>query len=266
MVAEFLDALPGDSHWAFQDWRLDQPDGFYLTQKSREHYRLHHVGCHHIGGPFWDGVAHGTVSSVTANQKICSPEPTELFAWLANGSFSHSICRHCVVTSNPHHLRASDSAKQRMAGWLADLKDWKKDHPDEMWHPNTKVTPSTANDAWNFQEELTDDLPLVEGARLVVQVNAFERNPLARQMCIAHYGTNCSVCGFNFMDTYGSSAANYIHVHHLVPLACIGEQYIIDPIKDLRPVCPNCHAAIHLRQPPYGIEELTCMLKGAANA
>ena len=36
-----------------------------------------------------------------------------------------------------------------------------------------------------------------------------------------------------------------IHVHHLKSLAEIGHSYQVDPIKDLMPVCPNCHAVIH---------------------
>ena len=122
------------------------------------------------------------------------------------------------------------------------------------------------HDTWSFQEELGIEEPLVEGASFTVQVSAFERNPVARQKCIANYGTGCSVCGFNFGFTYGRSTEGYIHVHHLKPLASISEEYVIDPIKDLRPVCANCHAVIHLRQPPYSIEEVKDMLHGDENA
>lgn len=120
--------------------------------------------------------------------------------------------------------------------------------------------------AWAFQEEMGTEEQLVEGASFTVQVSAFERNPVARRKCIDHYGTNCAVCGFDFGVAYGSSAAGYAHVHHLKPLASIGEEYVIDPIKDLRPVCANCHAVIHLRRPPYSIEEVKGMLHGGANA
>lgn len=119
---------------------------------------------------------------------------------------------------------------------------------------------------WSFQEELPSDEPLVEGASFTVKVSAFERNPVARQRCVAHYGTSCAVCGFSFGVTYGRTAAGYAHVHHLKPLASIGKEYLIDPIKDLRPVCANCHAVIHLRQPPYSIEEVKDMLNGGAEA
>lgn len=129
---------------------------------------------------------------------------------------------------------------------------------------HAKLTIQTKSESeemvWHFQEELPADEPLFEGARRVVQVNAFERNSKVRQKCIAHYGTSCSVCGFNFGSTYAGSADDYIHVHHLKPLASIGEEYAIDPIKDMRPVCANCHAVIHLRQPPYSIKEMKEML------
>lgn len=119
---------------------------------------------------------------------------------------------------------------------------------------------------WSFQEELGTEETIVEGASFTVQVNAFERNPVARQKCIAHYGTSCVVCGFKFGAVYGSSAEGYIHVHHLKPLASIGEEYVIDPIKDLRPVCANCHAVIHLRPHPYSIEEVKGFSRRDANA
>ena len=38
-------------------------------------------------------------------------------------------------------------------------------------------------------------------------------------------------------------------------------EYRLDPIRDLRPVCPNCHAVIHRREPPFSIEEIKHMLE-----
>ena len=69
------------------------------------------------------------------------------------------------------------------------------------------------------------------------------------------------VCGFSFGATYGEVAEGYIHVHHLVPLSEIGEGYEVDPVKDLRPVCPSCHAVIHLGRPPYKPEEIRDFIK-----
>lgn len=89
-----------------------------------------------------------------------------------------------------------------------------------------------------------------------ITVNSYERNQVARKKCIDRYGTTCAVCGFSFKDKYGTIAEDFIHIHHLKPLYTINKEYEINPITDLRPVCPNCHAVIHLRDPVYSIEEL----------
>ncbi|MGC9455218.1 MAG: HNH endonuclease [Phycisphaerae bacterium] len=47
-----------------------------------------------------------------------------------------------------------------------------------------------------------------------------------------------------------------MEVHHLCPLSEVGKEYQIDPIRDLRPVCPNCHAMIHRQTPALPISEL----------
>lgn len=84
-----------------------------------------------------------------------------------------------------------------------------------------------------------------EGVKKTITINAYERNSEARLKCLEYYGTNCEICGFNFEDTYGKIGKGYIHVHHLTPLSEIAEEYELDPIRDLRPVCPNCHAMLH---------------------
>ena len=104
---------------------------------------------------------------------------------------------------------------------------------------------------------------LVEGSIKTIAINAYERNPKARKICIEHYGTVCSACEFNFQNKYGSVGRGYIHVHHLTLMSEVKEDYVIDPIRDLRPICPNCHAIIHTRKPPYTIEEMRKILSNA---
>ena len=95
-----------------------------------------------------------------------------------------------------------------------------------------------------------------EGAVHQVQVNSYERDRAARRACINHYGPACTICGFVFEEHYGAIGEGYIHVHHLVPISDIGENYRVDPIEDLRPICPNCHAMIHRKRPPLTIEDV----------
>ncbi len=110
-------------------------------------------------------------------------------------------------------------------------------------------------------EELPSETEYVEGAARSVLVNAYERNRRARERCLRRYGRSCAACGFDFEARYGESAAGYIQVHHIVPIARIGKEYRLNPITDLRPVCPNCHAVIHRREPPFSIEEVKQMLQ-----
>ncbi|TXK79860.1 HNH endonuclease [Paenibacillus sp. N3.4] len=67
-------------------------------------------------------------------------------------------------------------------------------------------------------------------------------------------------CGFDFEVFYGQVGHGFIQVHHLVPLHSIRKTYKLHPIKDLRPVCANCHAIIHKHKPELSIEELSNMI------
>lgn len=102
---------------------------------------------------------------------------------------------------------------------------------------------------------------LMEGALHRVTANRFERNPIARRACIAHYGASCVVCGFSFENVFGFRGKGFIHVHHLSPLARQQGSYTVDPIRDLRPVCPNCHAMLHQNDPPTSIDDLRAELR-----
>jgi 5-methylcytosine-specific restriction protein A len=103
-----------------------------------------------------------------------------------------------------------------------------------------------------------------EGTPNQVLVTKYERNPFARKTCIDHYGLSCIVCGFNFEEKYGKLGKDFIHVHHLKKVATVGEEYQIDPINDLRPVCPNCHAMIHKKKESYKINEIKELMKKAS--
>lgn len=94
----------------------------------------------------------------------------------------------------------------------------------------------------------------VEGDARTIVAEAYERDPRARAACIAVHGYACAVCAVVLEDRYGEVAREFIHVHHLMPIAKIGKSHELDPVKDLRPVCPNCHAILHRQDPPLTIE------------
>lgn len=107
-----------------------------------------------------------------------------------------------------------------------------------------------------YPDDLEPGKKYVEGAKKQVRVNAYERDLKARKACLRHHGFDCVVCGFNFQACYGAIGNEFIHVHHLKPLALTDGEYELDAVADLRPVCPNCHAMLHRGVSVLSIEEL----------
>jgi len=153
-------------------------------------------------------------------------------------------------------------------------------HPEERWTPQSsgisisKVAAEDLEQKWfEFLQEnaLTErriasavgesDGFFTEGTEKQVLQTRYERNPHARRKCIEVHGFCCSVCDFNFQRTFGELGRDFIHVHHLQMIANSNGEYAIDPVNDLRPVCPNCHAMIHRKNPPYSIEEMKAIIQ-----
>jgi 5-methylcytosine-specific restriction protein A len=127
----------------------------------------------------------------------------------------------------------------------------------DVWHEHLE---SIRWQGVQLPDELAGTEAFREGASTQVLVNRYERSPQARRACLDHHGTTCAVCGFDFGAVYGSLGEGYIHVHHLTDLSLVGDDYEIDPVADLRPVCPNCHAMLHRRRPALSIDALREML------
>jgi 5-methylcytosine-specific restriction enzyme A len=147
------------------------------------------------------------------------------------------------------------------------LADGKFDPRGYLWTMNPNLARAleelgvVSEREFRFPEQVNEGVVYKEGAASRITINAYERNPQARKRCIEYYGARCFVCSFDFETTYGELGRGYIHVHHLRRLSDIGKEYNVDPIADLRPICPNCHAMIHTRTPPYSIEEMQTMLR-----
>ncbi len=70
----------------------------------------------------------------------------------------------------------------------------------------------------------------------------------------------CSVCGFDFEKVYKELGKGYIEIHHEVPIYQYSnegfQQYIGDAVKQMKPLCANCHRMIHRKKKPLSIDEL----------
>jgi 5-methylcytosine-specific restriction protein A len=109
----------------------------------------------------------------------------------------------------------------------------------------------------------TESAGEAEGGAQQVLVTRYERSQINRAACIEIHGTRCKACDVDFGLRYGKIGEGFIEVHHIEPVSGIAPGTIVDPSTDLAPVCPNCHAMLHRRKPPYSIDELRSILQDA---
>lgn len=100
------------------------------------------------------------------------------------------------------------------------------------------------------------DYKLVEGWEIHLDSVRYGRSSFARKLCLQEFGYRCSVCDFDFESKYGEIGREFIHVHHENNLSLQAEVHIVNPIEDLKPVCPNCHAMLHKTTPAMTIDSL----------
>lgn len=145
--------------------------------------------------------------------------------------------------------------------------EFEKPEQEWLWIMRSTVAGALEKMGWielehtDIPDEVDMSAPLYEGAVRRIAVNAYERSSVAREKCILHYGCRCAACGMTLAEKYGETAQGLIHVHHLRQLAETNAEYRVDPVADLRPVCPTCHAVIHSRTPAFTIEEITAMIE-----
>ncbi|MFF1251577.1 HNH endonuclease [Pseudarthrobacter sp. NPDC058329] len=153
--------------------------------------------------------------------------------------------------------------------------------PEVMWRDavtrSTLAVPPAADpglrQVWREHRPTAEPFRLVPGtcppdAVHTMDVNRYEHNPDARRVCLAFHGTACAACGFSFEASYGETGMGFIDVHHVVPPAMLGAGYQLDPVADLIPLCPNCHAMVHRgvgSGPPRTVSELRSILSAAGH-
>lgn len=93
-----------------------------------------------------------------------------------------------------------------------------------------------------------------EGRKKLSETATYERSKLLREYAIKYYTKNgkisCHCCSFNFEDFYGSEIGKgFIEIHHTKPIFKYEdedlENILKDAVKNLIPVCSNCHRMIH---------------------
>jgi len=185
---------------------------------------------------------------------LSAPEPADGWGW--PGRYGGDVGEMSLLT----HFVPLDYLKSEMPdfGWARYPRSYTTldDATAQLMESTLR---SYDRDSLEFEPDSIE--PAVEGARRLVYVNAYERSRKARDACKHIHGSACAACGLDFGRVYGPSHKGFIHVHHLRPISEIGEEYVVDPVADLIPVCPNCHAVIHSASPPLTVDEVRELLK-----
>jgi 5-methylcytosine-specific restriction protein A len=190
-----------------------------------------------------------------------SASQTALILRTRHGSLNLEVGRYAKRISKHYDINLTIRSKKQYKFYdlffngLPDDKNF-------VWQLRPELVEALEKMGLTDDERFPDELPtdtaetLFEDIKRTITVNTYERNSKARELCVKHWKAICSVCDFDFEKTYGELGKGFIHVHHLIPVSQIGKTYEVDPVKDLRPVCPNCHAMLHKKSPPYAIDEM----------
>jgi hypothetical protein len=192
---------------------------------------------------------------------------TKRSAASSDATFHRSGCRHIsglVSGQRPDAFTKHEYIKV-CADTTGALVQWTREHRPNAVGEVTSCQTCEPEVEFAFElnpDEIADPETYPEGTTRTVAVNRYERSTAARRACLEHHGTACLVCNFDFAEQYGESiGAGFIHVHHEKPLAQTDGERNVDPVEDLKPVCPNCHAMLHKKTPPFTIDELRSRLR-----
>lgn len=105
-------------------------------------------------------------------------------------------------------------------------------------------------------------LPESEGRSRLIEATVYQRSLKNRARALQIHGTACAACGFDFNAFYGTDLArHYIEVHHRTSVTEVDGQ-IVDPAKDLVPLCSNCHSMVHrVRGKILDVQELKTIIE-----
>ncbi|MCA4135558.1 HNH endonuclease [Arthrobacter sp. M4] len=213
-------------------------------------------------------------------------------AWLILRGSASGLIGHGVVTSVPYEARETNDRGTNEPKLFVDvdfdallnvgdqipLRELVERASNTNWSESTSVQRVASTDEASVRAVWAEYAPVDENDPILpspgsfpadaltrVTMNRYERDSHARRLCLAHYGTSCAACGFSFEETYGQAGEGFIHIHHVVPMNQLGPRYELDPIRDLIPLCPNCHYMAHRRQVPYTLSELRHMMRHAGH-
>ncbi len=142
--------------------------------------------------------------------------------------------------------------KEEKEGTKEDIKEATKSNTinvDSYSSENVTNNNDEARDSEIKEEEVTSTLSNKERIK---------------KECIEYYGAICDICGFDYGYTYGEQYESEIEVHNVNGYNNDEDEILedSDPVKDLIPICRNCHHIIHNSKNPVSVDRLREMIKG----
>lgn len=180
-----------------------------------------------------------------------TPKELMRFRTIPNGNspyFCHSNTGFPKLSENvktSEYLRVLFHSEEELGEILDNLIEIKRGAISESYSETSKGKTGTAESVSPLQDSPASDLVtevVTEGGKKLIFTYQYERNPGLKKKALQEYGYSCSVCGFDFEETYGALGKEFAEVHHIVPVS-EGERE--NDYRNLVPLCPNCHRMIH---------------------
>jgi predicted HNH restriction endonuclease len=128
------------------------------------------------------------------------------------------------------------------------------DYADTIEALEAVTNPNETNEA-NFVL-IDEETEIFEGLEAEVKQKIRIRSKTLREKALRHYTIDdkiaCQACGFDFEKVYGEHGKGFIEIHHIKPIFSYDEagvtKAIEEALKDVIPLCANCHRMIHRRK------------------
>lgn len=120
-----------------------------------------------------------------------------------HGALNFEVGRYAKRIAENYDVNFTARSQKKYKFWDLFFNGW-EEGSKFVWQLRPELVEALERSGLSGDEHLPNELPdgisasLFEGIKRSVIVNAYERNPRARALCVSHWQAICSVCEFNF--------------------------------------------------------------------
>ena len=216
-MLQFLhDSSYAEHHDEFQNWRVNNPSGIFLTVETRSKANLHGSQCFHLGSTDWDSSSLSG-HSLTKKKKVLGDSYGDLKSWAREGGFEIHVCSHCVRD-----------------GYIDKVQ----------FEQATTVPKLAAKNASVASPVGTFSVEAFEGLTREVTMLSRQRSGALRDAAMAKSQGICEACRVDFSKLLNGLGVRALQVHHRNQLS-LELVPVLTNVNDLAVVCANCHSLLH---------------------